>query len=151
MTTLSSHTAPRSFTSPRPLPPPTHAPPRSLPFHQNKPTFATQDPMQGVLTKFVHSSINKIKFPVNVVCWTPDGRRLLTGSTSGEFTLWNGLTFNFETLLQAHDSAIRSMVWSPNSNFMITADNNGIIKYWQSNMNNVKAWQAHKEIIRDMR
>ncbi|KAJ3541506.1 hypothetical protein NMY22_g3860 [Coprinellus aureogranulatus] len=38
--------------------------------------------------------------------WTPEARRILTGSTSGEFTLWNGLTFNFETILQAHDTAI---------------------------------------------
>ena len=29
------------------------------------------------------------------------------GASSGEFTLWNGLTFNFETILQAHDSPVR--------------------------------------------
>lgn len=34
------------------------------------------------------------------VQWTPEGRRLVTGASSGEFTLWNGLTFNFETILQ---------------------------------------------------
>jgi len=32
--------------------------------------------------------------------WTPEGRRLVTGASSGEFTLWNGLTFSFETILQ---------------------------------------------------
>ena len=32
--------------------------------------------------------------------WVPDGRRLITGAVSGEFTLWNGLTFNFESILQ---------------------------------------------------
>lgn len=35
-----------------------------------------------------------------IVQWTPEGRRLVTGASSGEFTLWNGLTFNFETILQ---------------------------------------------------
>lgn len=34
--------------------------------------------------------------------WTPEGRRLVTGASSGEFTLWNGLTFNFETILQVN-------------------------------------------------
>ena len=29
-----------------------------------------------------------------------------SGASSGEFTLWNGLTFNFETILQAHDSPV---------------------------------------------
>ena len=33
--------------------------------------------------------------------WTPEGRRCLTGTQSGEFTLWNGSQFNFETILQA--------------------------------------------------
>ena len=37
---------------------------------------------------------------MNVVKWTPEGRRLLTGSSSGEFTLWNGTGFNFETIMQ---------------------------------------------------
>ena len=63
----------------------------------------------SVAKALVHTSTNKIRCPVNVVKWMPDGRRLLTGSTSGEFTLWNGLTFNFETIIQAHDSAVRAM------------------------------------------
>lgn len=82
--------------------------------------------------------------------WTPEGRRLITGSSSGEFTLWNGLTFNFETILQAHDSAVRAMRWSHNDNWMVTADHSGVIKYWQSNMNNLKMFQGHKEAIRDL-
>ncbi len=36
--------------------------------------------------------------------WTPTGRRLITGSQSGEFTLWNGQSFNFEMILQVHVS-----------------------------------------------
>lgn len=82
--------------------------------------------------------------------WTPEGRRLITGSSSGEFTLWNGLTFNFETILQAHDSAVRAMNWSHNDNWMVTGDHSGIIKYWQSNMSNLKMFQGHKEAIRDL-
>jgi len=37
---------------------------------------------------------------VATVQWTPEGRRLVTGASSGEFTLWHGLTFSFETILQ---------------------------------------------------
>ncbi|KAJ3216615.1 hypothetical protein HDU67_009222 [Dinochytrium kinnereticum] len=82
--------------------------------------------------------------------WTPEGRRLITGASSGEFTLWNGLTFNFETILQAHDKAIRSMVWSHNDTWLISGDDSGVIKYWQSNMNNLQAFAAHKESVRDL-
>ena len=37
---------------------------------------------------------------VNALSWTPEGRRCITGSHSGEFTLWNGTHFGFETIIQ---------------------------------------------------
>lgn len=101
--------------------------------------------------------------------FTPDARRILTGSTSGEFTLWNGLTFNFETILQvrrgvsafrsgqladvplpqAHDSAVRALSWSHSGQWLLSADNAGVIKYFQQNMNNLQIFQGHNEAIRD--
>uniref|UniRef100_A0A665V524 pre-mRNA 3' end processing protein WDR33 n=1 Tax=Echeneis naucrates TaxID=173247 RepID=A0A665V524_ECHNA len=113
------------------------------------PVGMLNNPMNAVTTKFVRTSTNKVKCPVFVIRWTPEGRRLVTGASSGEFTLWNGLTFNFETILQAHDSPVRAMTWSHNDMWMLTADHGGYVKYWQSNMNNVKMFQAHKEAIRE--
>lgn len=52
---------------------------------------------------------------------------------------------------QAHDSPVRTMVWSHNESWMVTGDHAGYVKYWQSNMNNVKMFQAHKEAIRGLR
>jgi polyadenylation factor subunit 2 len=81
------------------------------------------NPANCVTTKFIRAALNKDPRPVFCVCvseylyfhelcffllknnfikWTPDGRRLITGASSGEFTLWNGLTFNFETILQVN-------------------------------------------------
>lgn len=100
--------------------------------------------------KHLHSSLNKIKHPVNVVRWTPQGRRLLTASTSGEFTLWNGTGFNFETIMQAHDSAIRALEYSHKGDWLVSGDHDGGIKYWEPNFNNVKSIQAHTDPIRDL-
>ncbi|CAG8583717.1 12968_t:CDS:10 [Acaulospora morrowiae] len=132
---------------------------RDMKFLRPKPNFIIDllppsaylhNPVNAIATKYVHTSTNKNRYPVNVVRWTPEGRRLITGLSSGEFTLWNGLTFNFETILQAHESAVRAMKWSHNDNWMVTADHKGIIKYWQSNMNNLKMFEGHKEAIRDL-
>ncbi|KAL3829798.1 hypothetical protein ACJIZ3_018600 [Penstemon smallii] len=109
------------------------------------------NPSTSFAEKFVHTSMNKNRCSINRVLWTPSGRRLITGSQSGEFTLWNGQSFNFEMILQAHEQAVRSMVWSYNENWMVTGDDGGAIKYWQNNMNNVKANKfAHKESIRGL-
>ncbi|XP_017874897.1 PREDICTED: pre-mRNA 3' end processing protein WDR33 [Drosophila arizonae] len=112
------------------------------------PSSSLDNPANAITTRFVKTATNKMRCPIFTLAWTPEGRRLVTGASSGEFTLWNGLTFNFETILQAHDIAVRTMVWSHNDSWMVTGDHGGYVKYWQSNMNNVKMYQAHKEAIR---
>lgn len=112
------------------------------------PVDFAENPANSVTTRFVKTATNKMRCPIFTLAWTPEGRRLITGASSGEFTLWNGLTFNFETILQAHDTSVRAMKWSHNDTWMVTGDHGGYIKYWQSNMNNVKMFQAHKEAVR---
>jgi polyadenylation factor subunit 2 len=112
------------------------------------PLARLHNPADSIPSKHLHSSLNKIKHPVNVVRWTPEGRRLLTASSSGEFTLWNGTGFNFETIMQAHDVAIRALAYSHSDDWLVSADQDGLIKYWQPNFNNVKVIQGHGDAIR---
>lgn len=104
----------------------------------------------SMCTKFCRTSINKQRCPVYVITWTPEGRRMITGNSAGEFTLWNGTAFNFETILQAHEDAVRAMTWSHNENWMVTADHGGVIKFWQPSMTNVQLLQGHREPIRSL-
>ena len=77
---------------------------------------------------------------------------MLTGSTSGEFTLWNGLTFNFETILQAHDTAVCAFSFTHSGAYLASTDKAGVIKYFQPNMNNLTAWPGSRsrEAIRGL-
>ncbi|KAK7208282.1 Pfs2 protein [Myxozyma melibiosi] len=114
------------------------------------PSAYLYNPLTSVTPKFVHGSVNKMRHPVNLVRWTPEGRRILGASSSGEFTLWNGMSFNFETIMQAHDQSIRAGEWSHNDDWFLSGDQEGLIKYWQPNMNNVKVIAAHREAVRDL-
>ncbi|KAI9675403.1 MAG: pre-mRNA cleavage and polyadenylation factor (CPF) complex subunit [Caeruleum heppii] len=114
------------------------------------PAASLNNAADAIPAKHLHASLNKIKHPINVVRWTPEGRRLLTASSSGEFTLWNGTAFNFETIMQAHDSAIRATSYSHGDDWLLSADQDGIVKYWQPNFNNVKVLHAHDDPIRDL-
>lgn len=114
------------------------------------PAARTTSAADSIPGRWVHQSLNKVKHPVNVVRWTPEGRRLLTASSSGEFTLWNGTAFNFETIMQAHDSAIRALEYSHSDDWLISADHDGTIKYWQPNFNNVVSINGHNDPIRDL-
>jgi len=113
---------------------------------------AGHNPTLGVCTRYIASSTNKTRTAITACAWTPDGLHLVTGSQQGELTQWNGLQFNFEGIVsQAHEkAAIHAMVWTRNELVMVTADEFGVCKYWQPSMNNCKAFQAHKEAIRDI-
>ena len=97
----------------------------------------------SICTRFVHSSFTKDRCPVNMVVWTPEGRRLVAGNNNGMFTMWSGINFTFETTQQAHETAVRAMVWSYSGEWMVSADHGGIIKYWQTTLNNVKEFEGH--------
>lgn len=131
--------------------PPPHIPPFQ-PFSVLMPP-ATEShglPASNITSHFAHASTNKMRCPINVIAWTPEGRRLITGASTGEFTLWSGYAFNFETIQQAHDEPVRAMVWSHNDTFMVTADQGGVVKYWQENMNNLKAFEGHSACVREL-
>lgn len=104
----------------------------------------------SLVTKFTHTSINKIRQPIFVVKWTPEGRRILTGSMAGEFTLWNGMTFNFETIMQAHDNAVRALAHSHSDDWLLSGDHEGKVKFWQTNFNNLNIINAHREMVCDI-
>ncbi|KAK9470945.1 WD40-repeat-containing domain protein [Dipodascopsis tothii] len=117
------------------------------------PAAYVERPVSGITGKLVHVSQNKIRHPINCVRWSPrdSGRRLLTASSSGEFTLWNGNSFNFETIMQAHEHAIRSLAWSYSGMFLLSGDQAAVVKYWQPNMNNVNVLHTgHRESVREV-
>ncbi|QPG73681.1 hypothetical protein FOA43_000994 [Brettanomyces nanus] len=110
-----------------------------------------QPVIYDVATKFVHVSTNKAKHAIHTIKWTPDARRVLVSSYSGEFTLWNGLTFNFESIMQAHDSPIFALEYSHDGDWLISGDQEGTIKYWQPNFNNVNILpKSHDNAIQDL-
>mgnify|MGYP001160856754 FL=1 len=95
-------------------------------------------PRQLICATIAHQSLNKVRFPVNALCWARDGRRAVTANQNGEFTLWNGAAFNFEGLIAAHNSAVRSLAWSRSGTTILSGDAKGTIKYWESSMTPVK-------------
>jgi len=115
------------------------------------PPFATpQNPYDSICPRFVHSATNKTRAPVNVVHWFPHGRRLLSGTQTGEMTIWNGFQFHFENILQAHNASIRAMQWTPEENILVSGDQLGIIKFWDQYIYNFQTFQGHKEAICDI-
>ena len=139
---------------PRPYLPPTVDSVPFLPalFPPPSPSWPPRFVADHFCTRYVHQSINKQRTAIHCCGFSPDNKRLVTGAASGELTLWNAQTFNFETILAAHDDAVRCMEWGGEGSAAVlaTGDDSGVIKYWQASMNNLKAIKAHKGVVRDV-
>ena len=110
-------------------------------------------PATVLCTRLRHTVVNKQRCPINCVAWMPPGDRVLTGGSSGEFVMWSGTELGrFETIVQAHDgAAVRTMVWSPGNNWLVSGDDAGTIKIWQPTLNNVKKLPgAHTAAVRSI-
>ncbi|WWD16609.1 hypothetical protein CI109_101037 [Kwoniella shandongensis] len=103
------------------------------------------NPSTSICDQWVHTSINKERSPTRVVRWTPDARRLLTGNDKGQFTLWNGSSFNYESITQVHDDSIRSFTYSHNGQALVSTDKIGTIKYFTPHLTNIHGFQGHRE------
>jgi len=65
-------------------------------------------------------------------------------------TIWNGLQFQFENILQAHNASIKAMEWTPEETVLVSGDQLGVIKFWDQFLYNFQTVQAHKDSICDI-
>ena len=120
------------------------------------PLWTKKNPAELITTKFVHTSINKNKCPVFCIRWTSDGRRLITGTQRGEFTVWNGQQFNFINVQTAHSSAVRCMSWSRSGVYLLSGEERGLnggkteIKYFNTSLSPVNRFGAHDGQINEI-
>eukprot|EP00439_Symbiodinium_sp_Y106_P071015 s3953_g12.t1 len=130
--------------------------PRLLQRHYNYtkelvPPFAMpRNPYDGICPRFVYAAVNKNRSPVYVATWFPNGRRILTGTLAGEMTIWNGLAFHSENVMQAHNAGIKAMCWTPDEAVMVSGDQLGMIKLWDPFIYNFQTFQGHKDSVCDI-
>lgn len=115
------------------------------------PPIARRDaPTESIPVRHLHTSLGKSKKPVTVVRWMPDGRRLLAGVHNGEFMLWNGMSFNFETVTSMGGSSLRAAEWSHSKEWLIAANDEGFLFYIQPSLNYTHEFKGHDSPIRDV-
>lgn len=107
-------------------------------------------PAESIPVRHLHTSLGKAKKPVTVVRWMPEGRRLLAGVHNGEFMLWNGMSFNFETVTAMGSSSLRAAEWSNRKDWLVAANDEGTVYYLQPTLNNPHQFKGHDAPIRDI-
>ena len=76
------------------------------------------------------------------VDWSADGKRIASGYANGTVCLWTVETNKCDGFIQAHQSAVNSLAWSPNGNQLATGGD--AIRIWDSHTGKLIATFGNK-------
>ena len=65
------------------------------------------------------------------VSWSPDGKRLATGSKDGTAKMWEVASRRELRLLKGHIGGVLSVSWSPDGKRLATGSSDGTAKVWE--------------------
>ena len=125
-TLLKKYKLHRFPSSPKPLPTPAILPDKTLP-----PTKIRSLNTITTLQKLIPTTQQTSNLQITSTKWHPSTKRLLGTTATGEFTLWNTQDYNLENVTQGHDGMIKATAFTKNGDWLISGDDEGIIKIWQ--------------------
>jgi WD40 repeat protein len=111
------------------------------------PFLAPEDTASLTLTRLAAVGLGKDRAPINAVTFLPDQPRIFTGSSAGDISVWTTTTLGFERYVQAHNFPIQVMRFNRNGTWMVTGDNHGGLKYWDSSLTANEDFRGHRERI----
>jgi WD40 repeat protein len=69
---------------------------------------------------------------VNSVCWSPDGKRLASGSDDGTVKVWDAAKGQQALTLKGHTGWVNSVCWSPGGTRLASAGSDGTVRVWEA-------------------
>ena len=85
---------------------------------------------------------------VAVVVFSPDGKRLLTGSADGVARLWDVATGHLIRAMIGHQSGVRSAAFSSDASMIATGDDRGGLRVWRGDTGElIRTLRAHEQML----
>src|SRR5205085_1215456 len=67
---------------------------------------------------------------VHSVAWSPDGRRLASGSNDNTVRVWDGETGSLLRTLEGHQGGVLSVAWSPDGRRLASGSSDRTVRVW---------------------
>jgi WD40 repeat protein len=79
--------------------------------------------------KFIAEQEHKQRTPLFAIKWMQGGKRVITGTSSGEIIIWHTSNFEYEKATSVHKDRVQAMCWTNHEKYLISGDKKGNIVY----------------------
>ncbi len=69
---------------------------------------------------------------VTAVAWSPDGKRVVSGSHDNTAQVWDATTDNHVLTYRGHLASVLALDWSPDGKHIATGDYDQTVQVWQA-------------------
>ncbi len=84
------------------------------------------------------------KEDVNSVAWSPDGKRLATGSSDRTIKVWDAAGGQELLSLKGHNGGVYSVAWSPDGTRLASGSLDGTVKIWYATGQELLTLKGHQ-------
>jgi len=89
--------------------------------------------------------------PVTSVAWSPDGRRVATGSWDNTARIWDATTGDVVRALEGHGGYVYSVAWSPDGRRVATGSTDRTARIWDATTGEVvHVLEGHEDWVRSV-
>jgi eukaryotic-like serine/threonine-protein kinase len=68
---------------------------------------------------------------VYAVAWSPDGRRIASGSQDHTVQVWDAQSGKTLLIYRGHTDFVNAVAWSPDSQAIVSGSDDGTIQVWK--------------------
>ena len=118
------------------------ASPQASPGVTTRPTATPHPPGSIIYTYTGHSE------QVLAVAWSPDGRRIASGSRDMTTHVWDAFTGKHAHIFRGHTDAVASVAWSPDNRYVASASWDKTAQVWDASTgNHVYTYRGHSDLV----
>ena len=66
------------------------------------------------------------------IAWSPDGRRIATGSNNQTIRIWDAQTLETLLVLREHEGYVHGLAWGPDGTQLVSGSEDGTVRVWDS-------------------
>ena len=84
---------------------------------------------KSVYTYHGHTGLANV---VSALAWSPDGKRIASGSTDKTVQVWDAASGNHAYVYQKHTGTVFVVEWSPDGSYIASGSADKTVQIWQA-------------------